>query len=114
MANQKLVIHLCSIQRCWEMLLKRSPRLEELKIAGPASFPRVYRIRTIESAKNSRTWGHGHDIHLERRRTANTAGREDGYDDVHMLRSFILCRPGWKYLEVSCFTRPTFAVVSDL
>jgi len=45
---------------------------------------------------------------------ANAAGRGDGYDDVHMLRSLVLCRPGLKHLEVSCFTRPTFAIVSDL
>ncbi|KAF9563821.1 hypothetical protein CPC08DRAFT_305554 [Agrocybe pediades] len=41
---------------------------------------------------------------------ANANGRPDGYDDVHMLQSLVMCRPGLKHLEVSCFTRPTFAI----
>ncbi|KDR77173.1 hypothetical protein GALMADRAFT_225310 [Galerina marginata CBS 339.88] len=78
-------------RKFWEMLLERSPRLEELAIGGSAPSPRMFDIRHVTAGR----WPRLRSITLgDMVMIASTKGEEQARKDHAAFMAFFVAHPG--------------------
>ena len=82
----------------------------------PATFSVLQELRWLESLSiwidlsfGSTTYG---SLAYGRRLSAENLKGYQRFDDIQVIKNLLVSRPGLKHLELSCFTRPTFSIVS--